>query len=208
MDTPIDADAEQCPKSPAARTSLIRSVLSEMSSITQKLKGLSPRVSALPLWEASSALPGKIQAAEALRAVWSWSRRLANASRPVARLAARPRFTRRLIFPASEEWNMSELCRPRHLSNCVLFLFASSVAVEAPAVKKGRKLRTTNPSRRWPRDAWWQKRQEKINARAKQGDVDLLFIGDSITVWLANRRQRRLAKVLRQSHSNERRHRR
>lgn len=30
-------------------------------------------------------------------------------------------------------------------------------------------------------DDWWQRRQEKINDRAKQGDVDLLFIGDSIT---------------------------
>jgi lysophospholipase L1-like esterase len=32
-----------------------------------------------------------------------------------------------------------------------------------------------------PRDGNWMKRQDSINARAKQGDVDLLFIGDSIT---------------------------
>ena len=30
-------------------------------------------------------------------------------------------------------------------------------------------------------EEWWQKRHEKINDRAKQGDVDLIFIGDSIT---------------------------
>jgi lysophospholipase L1-like esterase len=32
-----------------------------------------------------------------------------------------------------------------------------------------------------PRDANWMKRHEKLNERAKQGDVDLVFIGDSIT---------------------------
>ena len=30
-------------------------------------------------------------------------------------------------------------------------------------------------------DDWWQQRHQKINDRAKQGDVDLIFIGDSIT---------------------------
>lgn len=30
-------------------------------------------------------------------------------------------------------------------------------------------------------DDWWQKRQEGFNARIKQGNADLLFIGDSIT---------------------------
>ncbi len=32
-----------------------------------------------------------------------------------------------------------------------------------------------------PRDAGWMKRQDQINERAKQGDVDLIFLGDSIT---------------------------
>ena len=32
-----------------------------------------------------------------------------------------------------------------------------------------------------PRDANWMKRHESFNARAKQGDVDLVFLGDSIT---------------------------
>jgi lysophospholipase L1-like esterase len=30
-------------------------------------------------------------------------------------------------------------------------------------------------------DAWWQQRNEAMNARVKQGNVDLIFIGDSIT---------------------------
>jgi lysophospholipase L1-like esterase len=30
-------------------------------------------------------------------------------------------------------------------------------------------------------DEWWQRRHQKINDRANQGDVDLIFIGDSIT---------------------------
>jgi lysophospholipase L1-like esterase len=30
-------------------------------------------------------------------------------------------------------------------------------------------------------EEWWQLRHQKINDRAKQGDVDLIFIGDSIT---------------------------
>jgi beta-glucosidase len=32
-----------------------------------------------------------------------------------------------------------------------------------------------------PRDGNWMKRHEAMNARVKQGDVDLVFIGDSIT---------------------------
>lgn len=38
-----------------------------------------------------------------------------------------------------------------------------------------------------PRDEKWMKRHESISARAKQGEVDLLFIGDSITQgWEGN----------------------
>jgi beta-glucosidase len=33
---------------------------------------------------------------------------------------------------------------------------------------------------------WWQKRQALINSQAKQGDVDLIFLGDSITQGWAN----------------------
>ena len=38
-----------------------------------------------------------------------------------------------------------------------------------------------------PRDAAWMRKHERINERAKQGDVDLLFIGDSITEGWAGR---------------------
>ncbi|HVA44934.1 MAG TPA: platelet-activating factor acetylhydrolase IB subunit [Pirellulales bacterium] len=38
---------------------------------------------------------------------------------------------------------------------------------------------TTTPVAR--PDDWWQARHQKINDRANQGDVDLIFIGDSIT---------------------------
>jgi beta-glucosidase len=38
-----------------------------------------------------------------------------------------------------------------------------------------------------PRDGNWKKRHESFNERAKQGDVDLVFIGDSITQgWEGN----------------------
>jgi lysophospholipase L1-like esterase len=40
-------------------------------------------------------------------------------------------------------------------------------------------LATTAPVSR--PDEWWQRRQQKINDRASQGSVDLIFIGDSIT---------------------------
>ena len=37
----------------------------------------------------------------------------------------------------------------------------------------------TTPSAR--PDAWWQQRQQDLNARIAEGNVDLIFIGDSIT---------------------------
>jgi lysophospholipase L1-like esterase len=91
--------------------------------------------------------------------------------------------TRHLIFPASEEWNMSALCRPRHLSICLLFLFASSVALaQAPAVKKRPKAADNDTVTPVPRkDAGWMQRQEKMNAEVAKGGVELLMIGDSIT---------------------------
>jgi lysophospholipase L1-like esterase len=78
---------------------------------------------------------------------------------------------------------MSALCRPRHLSICVLFLFASSVALgQAPAVKKRPKAADNETVTPVPRsDAWWQKRQEQLNANVAKGGAQLLLIGDSIT---------------------------
>ena len=37
------------------------------------------------------------------------------------------------------------------------------------------------PKTRAEADIWWKGRHEKFNARARQGNVDLLFLGDSIT---------------------------
>jgi lysophospholipase L1-like esterase len=53
--------------------------------------------------------------------------------------------------------------------------FAQNAAVvEAPPKKNA----AVDPA---PRPGNWMQRHERINERAKQGDVDLLFIGDSIT---------------------------
>ncbi len=78
---------------------------------------------------------------------------------------------------------MSELCRPRHLAICVLFLFASSIALaQAPAVKKRPKAAENETVTPVPRsDPWWVKRQEKTNAEVAKGGAELLMIGDSIT---------------------------
>lgn len=51
----------------------------------------------------------------------------------------------------------------------VLGMAAQAVAQDHDAVKPV------------PRDANWMKRHDSMNARVKQGNVDLLFIGDSIT---------------------------
>jgi lysophospholipase L1-like esterase len=56
---------------------------------------------------------------------------------------------------------------------CLLTLaFVSFAGAEAP------KHSATTPA---PRDAGWMKRHESFNERVKKGNVDLLFIGDSIT---------------------------
>jgi lysophospholipase L1-like esterase len=49
---------------------------------------------------------------------------------------------------------------------CTLCFAADELATTTPVAKP---------------DDWWQLRQQKINDRASQGDVDLIFIGDSIT---------------------------
>lgn len=55
-------------------------------------------------------------------------------------------------------------------------LFAAAIA---PGLARAAEPATTTPVPR--EDQGWKKRQEQINARAKEGDVNLLFIGDSIT---------------------------
>ncbi|HEX3871563.1 MAG TPA: galactose-1-epimerase, partial [Pirellulales bacterium] len=57
-------------------------------------------------------------------------------------------------------------------------------AADKKAATEAKPDETTTPV---PREGGWMKRQEAINARAKQGNVDLLFIGDSITQgWEGN----------------------
>lgn len=52
------------------------------------------------------------------------------------------------------------------LSSCALFSKAPVHSATAPEPRQ---------------DEWWQKRHASFNERAAQGDVDLVFIGDSIT---------------------------
>ena len=55
-----------------------------------------------------------------------------------------------------------------------------AVAQQTETKEKAKKVPATRIA--VPRnDAWWTQRQDQMNARVKQGNVDLLFIGDSIT---------------------------
>jgi lysophospholipase L1-like esterase len=70
---------------------------------------------------------------------------------------------------------------------------ASSVAYGQPATTekkppvkekqpgKKKEVKTCAATQPQPRDGNWMKRHEAMNARVKQGNVDLIFIGDSIT---------------------------
>ena len=59
-----------------------------------------------------------------------------------------------------------------------------------------------------PRDGGWMKRHESFNERVKKGNVDLLFIGDSITQGWEGAGKERLGEVLRQAERREPGHRR
>jgi beta-glucosidase len=68
--------------------------------------------------------------------------------------------------------------------------FSTSIFAQATA-KKPAAAKTPAPpndtTKPIPREGGWMTRQESINARAKQGNVDLIFIGDSITQgWEGN----------------------
>ncbi len=61
-------------------------------------------------------------------------------------------------------------------------LFAALLVSTAALAKDQKQPATVVPVPR--NDAWWQKRHESFNQRVKQGHVDLIFIGDSIThLW-------------------------
>lgn len=69
---------------------------------------------------------------------------------------------------------------PRRL----LALLVISTAVLLPATKSFAEPEAVKPA---PREGKWKDRFERINDRAKQGNVDLIFIGDSITQgWEGN----------------------
>ena len=66
--------------------------------------------------------------------------------------------------------------RPLHLF--VLITLALFVASAAYCIAADKTHSAVTPA---PRDAGWMKRHESFNERVKQGNVDLLLIGDSIT---------------------------
>jgi beta-glucosidase len=57
-------------------------------------------------------------------------------------------------------------------------LMSATYAQEAPAVKASAHSAVTPVPRG---EDWWRQRHDAMNARVKQGNVDLIFIGDSIT---------------------------
>lgn len=60
----------------------------------------------------------------------------------------------------------------------------AKAAAQAPAQAEAKAAETVTPV---PRDANWMKRHEAMNERVKQGNVDVVFIGDSITQgWEGN----------------------
>src|SRR5262245_10318814 len=71
------------------------------------------------------------------------------------------------------------------LSIAILGMLADSLLAvrENPAPRPAeRKPNTaTMPAQRTDVSDWWMKRHDSINKRVKQGNVDLIFIGDSIT---------------------------
>lgn len=68
------------------------------------------------------------------------------------------------------------------LRNCTIYvLFMAGLFIGTPQAVQAEEAQHSaiTPA---PRDKdFWQKRQAKINARAQQGDIDLIFLGDSIT---------------------------
>jgi lysophospholipase L1-like esterase len=66
----------------------------------------------------------------------------------------------------------------RFVALAIFTTFAATVV--AQEVKQAKKLdAATTPASRT--DKWWQERHKSMNARVKQGNVDLIFVGDSIT---------------------------
>ena len=68
---------------------------------------------------------------------------------------------------------------PRFSRLVAVFALSQALLVAVAVAKDVKPNPATTPAAR--PDAWWQQRQESVNARVKQGNVDLIFIGDSIT---------------------------
>jgi len=64
--------------------------------------------------------------------------------------------------------------------HCLISLTLLPAAIAQPPQPAATRANTaTTPAPR--KDGWWNQRHEAMNARVKQGNVDLVFIGDSIT---------------------------
>jgi len=74
--------------------------------------------------------------------------------------------------------------RSVYLPLVLIMSLALPAAMAAPQTKEQSAKPKQRPAAAVPaprNDAGWKKRQESINARVKQGNLDLIFIGDSIT---------------------------
>jgi beta-glucosidase len=68
------------------------------------------------------------------------------------------------------------------LENVTTTLTYDSVSIPTWRMPTGNRIITARPEPRWHKKPWLQ-RHEAINERVRQGNVDLLMIGDSITHW-------------------------
>ena len=97
---------------------------------------------------------------------------------------------------------------------CVLLTAQTALAqASAPASAPAAKQDPTVPAIKHDKDGMtpnpgFMTNHEKFVAQAKQGGIDLLFLGDSITAGLGGRRQGRLGEALRQAQRRQLRHRR
>ena len=75
--------------------------------------------------------------------------------------------------------------RTRHFWLSTLFLLAVLPPVwsddRTPPAPTAAPVKVNTATVPVPREGDWMKRNESMNARVKQGNVDLIFIGDSIT---------------------------
>jgi lysophospholipase L1-like esterase len=72
-------------------------------------------------------------------------------------------------------------CLPRICLSLVALLLCSPFAYSQDKSVGSPLTAAHDAVRAFPRDAGWMKRHESMNARVKKGNVDVVFIGDSIT---------------------------